>query len=327
MSEELTSPGSSSAVEAAPATEAPAALTPEQRPQTLEEAFAQDEAPAEPEAPAATAPAAETPETKHPSDNTPGPRLADHKKILENTRAKTRAEVESEYQSRYPWLSKLTPEEAQGWVETARSMAESPIQFLQDFAGKLREHPVWGPQLRSEAARMLASQRTEAPPEPDVEILDGAGNVVGKTYSDAALQKRDEWLSARIAKQFQSELAPLKQSHEQAKAQQQHAEFMQAVEHEADTVLADVTAIVGQDEAALKAVAEAMDANPQWTAQRAAAHVFETLVKPGLTTSTKAQVLDELKTRAAASTLNPSAAAVTSTTRPTSLLDPGLKWD
>lgn len=318
---------------AAPATSAPVSTpTPSERPRTIQEAFARDAATQDPAAtetpaPVATEPAAQTTPDGVPPGKPPGPIPFDaHKTALENARTKATQDAEAKFAQDYGWAKQITPEQLQTWTATARAMAENPIQFLQEFSAQLRDHPVYGPKLRSEAARMLATQRSAQPPEPDVAITDEAGRVVGRTYSDAALQKRDEWLIQRVLGQVQGELSPLKQSYEAQQAEHAAAVQRQAIESEADAVIADVRAIVGDDQTALKAVSEAMDAHPEWTAHRAAAHVFQTVLSPKFKESAKAGVLDDLKTRAAASTVNPSMAAVPSQKRPTSLLDPALQW-
>ena len=321
------------AAPAAPATSAPASTpTPSERPQTLQEAFARDATTAPPTddstEPAATAQTPAPEATTDPlSTEKQGPiPFAAHKTALENARTKAATEAVQQFERDYGWAKQVSPQEFQSFAETARQMSSDPIGFLQSFASGLQDHPVYGPQLRSQAARTLATRQASTPPEPDVAVTDETGRVIAHTYSDGALAKRDEWLIAKVVSQMQGEIAPLKQSHAEAEAQRAHAEATAQIESQADGILSDIKAIVGEDDAAIAAVAEAMDAHPDWSPHRAAAHVAQTVVRPKFEQSAESKVLESLKTKAAAATPNPAGAVVSATQRPTSLLDKGLQW-
>jgi hypothetical protein len=173
---------------------------------------------------------------------------------------------------------------------------------------------------------MLAAREANTEPQPDVQIVDANGQVTGMTYSDKQLAKRDAWNRAQVMADVQKEFGPLKAEREQRQAEQRAAETTQQVNAKADEILSEVTDILDGDHALMSEVSRLMDANPNWTAHKAALEVRKTKIAPALAGKAQADVLASLKTKAAAQAVNPAGAVVATTPRVTSFHDKRLKW-
>jgi hypothetical protein len=323
-------------VEAAVATASP---TPSERP-TFEQAFAADAAaeshPATPstdtpttdqsaattEQPVtATAEAPITPEVK--PGEPPTERWPD---ILKNARDKAAAEKQAEFDRDFGWAKTVPREALHEWTGIANRMANDPIAFLNELQAEIANHPVFGPQLRSHAARTLASGR--APSEvdvPDVEITDAQGNVIGKLND--IVERRAQQLIAK-------ELGPLKQDfqtrQQQEKARQaetQAAETQRQVDTKASSIFDRVSKrpLYKEHEADIATAFEAMPADLD--PGEAFLEAYLQVVGPKLEAHAQAKHLESLNKKAAASvSVNPAAPVASSTKRPTSFHDPALKW-
>ena len=136
----------------------------------------------------------------------PGPIPFDvHKTALENARVKER----DEWKAKHGWAEtadKTTYDQA---VALAKRFQTDRVGYIRDLIAEAHADPQLSQALRSEAARLLSAGR-QAPtmPPPDVEITDGAGNVIGRTYSDTQLAKRDTFIRDQILGTVRQELAP-----------------------------------------------------------------------------------------------------------------------
>lgn len=199
--------------------------------------------------------------------------------------------------------------------------------YQQDRAGYIRQvlaeaitDPTLAPLVRSEAARALASGRQIAsgpPPIPDVQILGDDGKPIGM-------------LRDLVEQYAESKLGPIKQDYESRQAQakdaadkQRDTDYVQDIYSEALDVLPGFK----EHQVEIAKVFEAMPGHDHARNLRAAWKqvVGSTL---GQVNQVKAQTLDELKTKAAAShgSMNPGSAVVAATHRPTSFHDKSLKW-
>lgn len=301
-----------------------------QRPRSFQEAFEQVAAreTADPDAPtetAATEPAsASTPASAHPTADKKGPIPFEvHEKALANARTKAADEALTQYREQYGWAEQVPRETVQEWTSIANRMSTDPIAFLSELQAEIAAHPVFGPQLRSHAARTLAGGRsvaTEADPEPeaDVQIVDAEGRVTGTTYSAARLAERDAWNRRQMLAEMQKELAPIKAEREAAQHAREQAAFSQKVNAATDDVLAEVDdildgAITAKNDALIGEVARVMTAHPDWSAHKAALHVRKTHIVPTLDAKATASAVDRLKQKAAGNTATGTGAAATPT--------------
>lgn len=309
------------------------APTPAERPKTMAEAFARDAAahPSETSAPpdgATTLPVEATDQTSatHPStDAKTGPIPFEvHKTALDNARTKAVDEFRQT-----AGIDKA--------VEFAQKINTNAPGFWREMTSELLAHPVHGAALRSDLARMFGglrqtaqAQQAAAEPMPaaDVQIVDANGNVTGTTYSAEQLEKRDAWRERRQESARQKSEADRRTAAAQAEA------TTKAVATRTDEMLAEVADTLEFDEDTTKdqryalfaKVNELMAQNPKMSAHRAALEVRRTHILPTRAGKAQADVLETLKTKAAAQAVNPAGAVVATTSRPKSFLDPSLKW-
>jgi len=320
---------------AAPATSAPSSsVAPSERP-TFAEAFARDAA-AEPSTPSdSTDPAAiaQTESTTPDGVTTdPGPMpFQAHKTALENARVKERERVTQEFEQQYGWAKTADRAAIESAQQIGQMYANDRPGFIRQVMAEALADPNMAPMVRSEAARVLG-QRAQAPTapavdlSPDIPVMDASGQVVAQTYSHERLQQ----VIAKAIEDFATrELSPIKQDYQ---SRQQAAET-QRVQQELQTATQDI-------------YAEALDVLPNFKEhEQEIAAVFATLPasmapdkalraawkqvvggKLANADQVRATQLTEMKTKAAASGVNPASAVIASTSRPKSFNDPSLKW-
>lgn len=263
--------------------------------ESSEEAPAQDASPATEDAPAATD------DSSSPPDNfelpvggsIPVPRV---RKILENARAKGRAEVEQQLQA-LAWAKEVDRAQAEEALRVYQFANSNPVEFYRAVTERLRSDPG----LRAEVERIWqpAQQPAAEPksdrPEPDVLLEDGR-----LVYSANQMEKLLEWKERLIEGQISQRLEPLEK-------ERKLTAQMQRIEAESKRVYEDVVKWPGMADAEnRKAVAEAM------TSQRIPVDVaYRQVVLPKLTDTksieerVRKQVLAELKLKGRASTENP----------------------
>jgi hypothetical protein len=328
-----TTPVTTSESSAAPAISAPTpSVTPSERP-TFAQAFAQDAAlhagPSTSTEGATIPPvdAAVTESATPPQDKPQGePPQEKWPTILTNARAKERDAVLTEMRQKVPSLDSIlaNPQVFEKGIAHFQKLAVDPPGHWRAFTTELLAHPTHGPALKSELARMFGGLRQQAAasvmPPPDVDIVDANGQVTGKTYSADQLAKREAW------RDQQQELKARARAEQERTARTKAAEAHKQLETRADDAMAEVLDILDGDKTHITAVIEMMDANPKWSAHRAALEVRKTKIAPAAAGKAQAQVLEDLKTKAAAQSVNPAGAVVAPTKRPSSFLDPSLKW-
>lgn len=181
------------------------------------------------------------------------------------------------------------------------------------------------PVLRSEFGRRLA-QRTQAdaPIEPDIPVHDEQGRLVAQTFSAERVQ---QIVQRAVAEAIGKEVAPIKQTFANQEAARKAAAEQRELDTRVETSYASLEKLP-QFKEHDQAIAQAMQ-SPEFAGLSGPEQAYAAwwkVVGPKLQASHKAQTLDELKTKAAASTVNPTAAVVATTHRPKSLTDPALQW-
>lgn len=322
--------------------------TPSERP-SFAQVFAQDSAAESPTAqpssettPAAsasaetTAPSAATttPEATQTSSETKpavetGPIPLDrHKAILDGAyKERDEARQQLDGWKSYEWAKQVPRETFEQIAQTQQRISTDPVGFVSDLIAELQGHETYGPQFRSQAARLLASGRSAAQPQavdltPDVEIRDPQGRVVGHTLSDKKIMAAIE---QGVQTALGQHVAPLKQAHDKQVETEKARALNAEIDRQADAEFAKLTKREGFTEHA-ESIAKAMDAHPDWSAMDAYLHVWDTEIAPARDAKVKAAHDEEQKKKAAASSINPSAARVTTTQRPTSFFSKDLTW-
>jgi hypothetical protein len=294
----------------------PETSTPSTKPTSFLDAFERLAAaePPDPAAAASTDPATTPPAATDPAKQGPVP-LVVHQQALNNARAKEREAVTAEFDRQYGWAKKVDQATLTEMAGIANQLQTDPWGHIRTLIGELSAHPTHGPQTRTEIARMLAGFRTPAPvsDDPDVQIVDAAGQVTGGTYS---AEKVRAIVAAAVQDALGKEVAPLKEdfTRRQAERQQQVREHQAkqqqiAIEAKADTVLAEMTEILDGDKA-LYAEADALWAqHPDWTAHRVALAVRKTHIAPRLQGQATSSAIAAMKAKAAGNTAAGSASS------------------
>lgn len=253
-------------------------------------------APASPSpAPASSAPASTPEGSAAPATPTePGPiPYSRFKEVNDQLKAAR------DYQQKYGW---------------ATQFEQDPYTFVENWVDQLANHPQYGPQIVGKMARMLGSRRGQTAaneePQPDVPIVDGAGNVTGQTYSAAQLKKWRDWDWSQRQATLDQRLGPLEQQVQQAQAREAYAQLAAQSEESARTTLSELRQdpYFSQYEGQVK---QALVEHPEWgdDVYRAYHHVQRTVIFPQIGQTAEARVLANLHTQAAASTPNPGSAA------------------
>ena len=317
------------AAPSAPAASAPA--TPAERPTSFAQAFASDaatqtETPAQPEA--ATTQPAETTTAQapvHPSAEKTGPIPFDvHKTALENARTKAVAE----YKEKFGWAEAV---DRNAYEEAARIgqlyQRDKPAYIRQVLAEAVND-PTLAPLVRSEAARVLGSRQQPTAPvdlTPDIPVVDEQGRVVSHSFSADRVKQLLKQEREALKQELLGEIAPLKQDRETAQRQEQARKEQAQLQSTVTSLYEQATTDLPhfkEHEQEIAAAFEKIPGDPGTALYRAYAQV----VIPKLTAAGQAKAVEDLKTKAAASTANPASATVATTKRPKSFTDSSLKW-
>ena len=221
------------------------------------------------------------------------------------------------------WAKQVPRETLQEWTGIANRMATDPIGFLNELQTQIAAHPVFGPQLRSHAARTLASGR-EKPVDlsPDLVVDAGDGRQI-QTFSADRVQAI---VQHAISEALGREVGPLKQDLQSRTDQARAADAQRQIQAKADATFDRVSKLTlyKEHEAEIATAFEGMPADLEpgealWMA-------YHQVVGPKLEAHAQAKQLESLKTKAAASTVNPAAPTASTTKRPTSFYDASLSW-
>ena len=252
-----------------------------------------------PEASAAIAPVAAPAATEKPKGPIP---FDAHSKALENARTKARDEALTEWRSRYGWVEQ-TPAEAMAEMQRFAQLYQNDRPALiRNLITEALSDAALGDLTASELGRALSSRRGTAAhadarePEPDVQITDANGQVVGTTYSAQQLAKRDAWREAQWDAKMRQSLQPYESIRQRIEA----AERQRSDEARIDSQLQEASQWPGFLDHQ-EAIAQAL-AQPNMTLERA----YITAVVPRLATSERTKVLSELTQKPAATTVSPS---------------------
>lgn len=205
------------------------------------------------------------------------------------------------------WAKGVDPRLAQSAIQLLTRAQGNPLAFTEELEA-LRDHPQFGPQLRSWAARTLGFRnqpRQDAPvaesmPEPDLVFEDGR-----KAYSAEQLAKRDQFLLTQWESKIDEKVAPLANKSaatEKYVADQVYAGIKAKADSDAKTELDSLRTQYPQfkdHEADIKAL---MIADSSLTLKQAWAQVFVDKVGPQLAGQQAAAV----RQKVSAGSANPS---------------------
>lgn len=255
------------------------------------------------------------PQVPPPAPKPQGPIPFDvHTRSMENARAKERATVEQEYQQKYGH-----PQVVERAVDWFRHAANDRVGFLSQVINEAMADPQLAPQVASLVGRTLGNTRQPAragnghaptgdsPPPPDFQ--DGQGN---QFYSARAQQARDEWLMAKMREDILGEVAPNLETVQQMQQERQLEQQRQVVQHEMLGHLNEARTTWPQfreHEAEIKAALARAPLTGGHPAEEAVLlqRIYRQIVGPKLDAIQQQRWLAELKSRANAGSINPSA--------------------
>lgn len=149
-----------------------------------------------------------------------------HTRALENRETKVTERLQAEWDAKHGWAKDLNREEVQTLVAFRKALAADPVGTLQAELAALADHPTYGPQLRSMAARQLAAGRGQAQ-EPAAELTPipiqlEDGRVINVLPSEQLAIFRQQVLA-----EARAEMAPALQSAKDLAAAREHYENVQ----------------------------------------------------------------------------------------------------
>lgn len=309
---------------AAPATSAPIqSSTTSQRPTTADDlgswmrshATDQEPAVAAPEASAATAqPTTTDPAGDHPSA-TQGPiPFTVHKTALENARTKEREAATAEFDRDYGWAKTVPQDTIVKWGEIANEMALNPPQFIEKYFADAVQSPQWGAQMKSWAARTLGARapqaQAQAPvePQPDRQIIDEHGQVIGMAFSDGG-KAHTEWLRSQMKAEFDQKVQPFVQEREQRVKAEQSAAKEREVNATVDRQVKQIDRILGGRKDLYPQVSALMAKDGTLDIVDAALEIKAQFIEPQLEASATRNALDTIHKKAAGNTAGNSGSA------------------
>lgn len=296
-----TSASGSAAATAQPSS-AVAAPVKSDRPKSMRESFERLEKASEPpaanSATAATAQSAATQPAVTPD-------AAAHAEALKGFR---------DYRQKFGWAEKIKPAQLQEWGNLASRLTNDRVGFATDFLAELQQ--VDPASYNAIVARFGGQGRTAAQPaaaattslDPDVEIMDASGRVVGKTFSAERVQAI---LQKGIADVLGKEVQPLKQDLQTRQEQQKRdavarvtAERTASIDKSADTIMTQIERILDGDKSLMPEVEKMWAQHPDWSAHDAALEVRDTIVKPRQKGQATQDAITEMTRKAAGNTSN-----------------------
>ncbi len=145
-----------------------------------------------------------------------------HKTALENARVK----ATEEWERQYGWAKQVPQSEFQQIQSLSRRLAsanpDEAVAAVSELISEMTSKPSHAAAVRSLIAKSLGGGRGQQPltmPEPDVEITDANGNVVGTSYSARALAARDAFIMQQVLAKVDEKYAPVVKTHEEVAAE------------------------------------------------------------------------------------------------------------
>ena len=232
----------------------------------------------------------------------------------------------------YAWAKQVNQQDVQEAVRIAQLARNNPIEYLQEFVKDLQTHPTYGAQLKSLAAKALAQRsnpQAQAPPDLNPIALSLEDGRTFSAYSAEQVQALVEKAVAQVEQKF----APVVKTHEQLQADQQAAAQKAQIDHYVTTTYGDIQTWPGMDDKANQvAVANylrdlKLESDDPREVEILANRAYRTVVLPKLSNKAQSQLLDTLKTKAAASSsVNPGSAGASAPRSPRSFHDTSLQW-
>lgn len=136
--------------------------------------------------------------------------------ILENARKKANEEALTQFQQQYG-----------GDVQFSQRFKSDPIGTITQLVGELQQHPEYGPQLRSHAAKVLGQRAPKVEPEPQPDLVGRDANGQEVTfYSAEQNRKWQQWQSNQMRQQLTQEFAPVMEVARERQQEREKREYV-----------------------------------------------------------------------------------------------------
>lgn len=291
---------------------------------------------------AATVPPVDTPPADAKPRDSAGPIPFDrHQAILTAERERREA-----LETQLSWASELlkagkTPEQVQRALAIESGLSGNSVGFIEQLLTEAAAHPGLAGQVRSVAARILGTGRAtqvEAPAQEDIEpkpdrYLDHPDGTRDWFRSAENLQAWEAWRSRALRREFEERLKPFEEvrqdleSRRQREASEaQYREEYQRHYDEGAKLLDELKKEPYFNDDFQKSMREYVAANKGASIKDAWLHVLRTKTVPMSTEQGRANAIADLRTKAAASSVAPKAAASGVPSGPKSFFDPSLNW-
>ncbi len=263
-------------------------------------------------------------ETATPGETTPpaatAPPEARWPTILDNARKEATTQAvqarDAQWQQEVGWVMQMPAEQRAGARNIIRDVYANPVAFVSKSVTELLR----GPQADAIKAALLPllgqpkSSPAEEEPQPDVEIRDDNGRVVGMGFSADRALKREAFLKKNLLAEVDQRFAPIQREREQAQARADALRIDQETKAKTDTVMSRLTKLLeGNREAWAHVdglIARGMDPVD------AALDARDKFIVPGVQSKADADAVDRMRRKAQANTANGSGAISTPASRP-----------
>lgn len=254
--------------------------------------------------PASVTPDPDTPRGTRLPDGTFAPPEARWPTILENQRTKAAKEAEDRVRQEYAWAKDVAEEQ--------RAMLPKALQLAQWLDQDPEGAVAW---LQQQVASRVSAPQEAPRPDGGIRLEDG---TVVPVFTAEGQQAREKWLQQQWEAQIDQRLQPLDGIIE-AYETQRASESMRGAIAKMESAHQHFAAHKADVLAEMKADPELWEFAghyPERAMQVAFARVMETKVLPTLAGHQRSQVVTDLQRKSAATTIRPSAAAVTVPKRP-----------
>lgn len=275
--------------------------TVEESPSAGEESDVETEA--APESDETVAEVEDEPVAEAPTPQGPPIPLEVHRKSLENARVKGGEEALAKWRQQYGWAEQIAQPDLQRWGATADRLLTDPVQYWKDLGAELQAHPTYRQQLQQSMQTERQQREASQPPEPDVQIVDADGRVVGMSYSAEAVARREALLEQRLVQRLQADwqqkLAPLDRMRGEAEERERYQQATVKVEQQ----LAEASKwphFTDHQQAIGVEVTNGKDLKDAYLT------VLQRDIYPSLAANERKAVLGQLRHKVAASTVSPS---------------------
>lgn len=225
------------------------------------------------------------------------------------------------------WATKVDRAAVEEYSRLGQMYQADRPGFIRQLLAEASQNPELMPLVRSEAARVLGTRSQPSPVEdlsPDIPVMDANGQVVSQTYS---ADRVNRIVAKAVQDAITKEVGPIRQDFQTRQAAEKAAAAQKQVDSyvsDSYSHLVDVLPGFKAHEQAIAKVMETIPGDPIVAAQKAWHQVVGS--KLSNASETQAKQLEDLKTRAAASTVNPATAATATRHRPETFFSPDLTW-